>query len=185
MAENTDIYETDENGEVVKNKDGSPRKKRGRKAPAKTEGANPDFVPKDEAEPEDEPSSASITELKTLQGDVVRRFIEGESFETGFLGRVIAELDTVFEKYGEQNRPYLAHHFKRFEYRNEERHYKAEYDFQTKNGGPTWDTIVLEEVYEALAATDPEDRIAELVQVAAMATLAAASLHRETQRVIA
>lgn len=42
-------------------------------------------------------------------------------------------------------------------------------DERVKAGCLGWDGVLLEEVYEALAETDPEDRREELVQVAAVA----------------
>jgi hypothetical protein len=44
--------------------------------------------------------------------------------------------------------------------------------------GATWDVILLEEVYEALAEDDPKKRIEELIQVAAVALAAAEDLQR-------
>ncbi|MGL5825583.1 MAG: hypothetical protein ACRCYU_12350 [Nocardioides sp.] len=41
-----------------------------------------------------------------------------------------------------------------------------------------WDTILQEEVFEALSESNPEKAVAELIQVAAVAVAAADSLRR-------
>lgn len=46
----------------------------------------------------------------------------------------------------------------------------------------TWDTILREEVYEALSEIDPQKRRAELVQVAAVAVAMIEHIDREEQK---
>jgi hypothetical protein len=48
-------------------------------------------------------------------------------------------------------------------------HWKAENARRVEQGNLSWDGILLEEVYEALAETDPERKAEELIQVAAVA----------------
>lgn len=56
-------------------------------------------------------------------------------------------------------------------YRQHEERYKRIFEQQVSLAGvsPTWDVILLEEVYEALAEDDPKKRVTELIQVAAVA----------------
>lgn len=85
-------------------------------------------------------------------------------------------------KWGEQH-----HEFRRPEeaalshYRVQESNYKHVFERQTTNLGdnPTWDVILLEEVYEALAEDDPKKRVAELIQVAAVALAIAEDIQRD------
>lgn len=91
-------------------------------------------------------------------------------------GRVLDEVSDERreqdEKWGEQNHP--IHSTGSFAMRPEHFHdeadlWKRENDFRVKEGVVAWDGILLEEVYEALAETDPELQRAELLQVAAVA----------------
>lgn len=43
-------------------------------------------------------------------------------------------------------------------------------DRHSEDGGATWTTVLMEELYEALLETDPDKQYAEMVQVAAVAT---------------
>lgn len=52
-------------------------------------------------------------------------------------------------------------------------------DAANEEGRPCWPLILLEEVWEALAAQDPAQRRKELIQVAAVATAMAEQLDRE------
>lgn len=86
------------------------------------------------------------------------------------------------EKWGEQNHPLMPKDTVRPTFQSIYATYadqwkkmnadRAEYD---RLG---WDGILLEEVYEALSDTDVDNQIAELIQVAAVALQAAASLQR-------
>lgn len=62
-------------------------------------------------------------------------------------------------------------------YRAKEEHYKRIFEQQHQTPeGATWDVILLEEVYEALAEDDPKKRVEELIQVAAVALAIAEDL---------
>lgn len=53
-------------------------------------------------------------------------------------------------------------------------------DRREEIGEQAWDAILLEEVMESFAATTPEDQVEELIQVAAVALQAAASIERNS-----
>lgn len=102
-----------------------------------------------------------------------------ERDENDFMFDVWEELSAVWNRYGRQDRPYLDTPQLADTYRDSELRYKEIYAKQEQEpGGPTWDTILLEETFEALSASDVTSRYSELVQVAAMACLAAVSEKR-------
>lgn len=76
-------------------------------------------------------------------------------------------------KWGEQNHPDVPTddptEWVRGHYASQADVWKVINDNRVKDGTLTWDGILLEEVYEALAETDPALMRAELVQVAAVA----------------
>lgn len=94
------------------------------------------------------------------------------------LNDVWAEREAQDAKWGEQNHP--VHSWERdasgYDWRAD--FWKVENDWQVKNGALGWDGILLEEVYEALAETDPDKQIEELIQVAAVAVAAIESIQR-------
>lgn len=57
---------------------------------------------------------------------------------------------------------------------------RAQCQYLAANGGPDWRSILLEEVYEALAESDPEKLRAELVQSAAVIAAWLADLDSRT-----
>ncbi|EGJ77721.1 putative NUDIX hydrolase [Streptomyces sp. Tu6071] len=57
---------------------------------------------------------------------------------------------------------------------------RAACQYLADNGGPDWRSILLEEVYEALAEEEPARLRAELVQVAAVATAWIEAIDRRT-----
>lgn len=61
---------------------------------------------------------------------------------------------------------------------------KAECDKFAKLGTISWFDILIEEVYEAFAETDPDKQIAELVQVAAVASAAIESIERRRNGIV-
>lgn len=87
------------------------------------------------------------------------------------------------EIFGEQNHPIIADD----EFSAESREYYADQaelwklanTFRKAKGGLAWDGILLEEVCEALAETDPARVRAELIQVAAVAVAMIESLDRK------
>lgn len=186
MAENdNDQYETDENGQVVKNKDGSPRKRRGRKAPAPE--AQDEFATVSTTLPEDEAVTESSTEATKPAEDAPDEISDDETpmaevaTRTEFLGDVEAELSSAFREYGAQDRPHIYNLLDRTHYAAREREYKRRYAQQEALGAIGWDTTVLEKAFAAFAAQDPEQQYEGLVQVATTAMLAAASLKRAAQ----
>lgn len=81
-------------------------------------------------------------------------------------------------KWGEQHHEFRPHDGhpdldRGLMYREQEKRYKRLFDHQRDPidhpNGATWDVILLEEVYEALAEDDPKKRVEELIQVAAVA----------------
>lgn len=69
-------------------------------------------------------------------------------------------------KWGEQNHPNgTGYEF----YKRLCDDYRMDYDLQSSSDELTWDTILLEEVYEALSEDDQAKLRAELLQVAAVA----------------
>jgi hypothetical protein len=72
------------------------------------------------------------------------------------------------EKWGEQNHPMvrLGHDYIFQNHRNNIRNTNARL---LREGGIAWSNILMEEVYEAFAETDPKKQREELVQVAAVA----------------
>jgi len=83
------------------------------------------------------------------------------------LGEVRLERAAQDEKWGEQNHPdgTGADFYKR----SADAH-RLQCDEKFRRGQGTWNDILLEEVYEALAESDPAKLRVELIQVAAVAT---------------
>lgn len=85
------------------------------------------------------------------------------------LGRVVsdirAEMSRQIDQWGEQSHPDGTHRV----YANDAGLWKNCNAIAVEEGRLTWKGILLEEVYEALAETDPRALRAELVQVAAVA----------------
>lgn len=98
------------------------------------------------------------------------------------LARVAEELQAQDDKWGEQNHPlvmdYSEFGLTREGYGARADLWKRENDQRAKNGTLAWDGIQLEEVYEALAEDDAERAVTELIQTAAVAISAAASIQR-------
>ncbi len=92
------------------------------------------------------------------------------------LASVEAELFRQRNVWGEQDHEYLRDEFHKNAYTLLEDYYKSVYDEQS--GEPTWDVILLEEVFEALSAATDEERIKELAQVAAVAVSMIGNLRR-------
>jgi DNA mismatch repair ATPase MutL len=94
---------------------------------------------------------------------------------------LIEELRRQDEKWGEQNHPLIGGfdpELQREEFEAYESELKEVNDLRVEFGTMGWDSILLEEVYEALAATEKAEQITELVQVAAVAIQAAMALER-------
>ena len=102
------------------------------------------------------------------------------------LGLVRNEVARQDAKWGDQDHPnyeagYTWLHQGR--YLSEARRWKAMNDLRMKLGKPaTWDAILLEEVYEALAEPDEDLREVELMQVAAVAVNMARNLRRNKSK---
>lgn len=72
------------------------------------------------------------------------------------------------EKWGVQRHPDIDPNLEA-RYREAERMVKGRNDHKEVHCAATWDTILLEEVYESFTAESVEDRIKELTEVAAVA----------------
>lgn len=92
------------------------------------------------------------------------------------LARVRKEREDNIAKWGVQTHESYRGETARRQYEKNEAHFKKIWDAQKAKGRRTWDVILLEEVYEAVSELDPEERIYELVQVAAMALAEAESI---------
>ena len=102
------------------------------------------------------------------------------------LEEVLLERRRQHDKWGEQNWPIihespLTRHARR-DYDADANRYKELNDMRVADDMLSWDGILLEEVYEALAEGDPEYIRAELVQVAAVACAMIESLDRHAER---
>ena len=91
------------------------------------------------------------------------------------------ELQAQHEKWGEQNHPLVGGIFpngSRNYYAVEEDRWKRINDQRVADKVLGWDGILIEETFEALAAPNVDEAIAELVQVAAVAVQAILSIRR-------
>lgn len=93
---------------------------------------------------------------------------------------VLQEMHRQDIKWGEQNHP-LIHTEWAASYKEDVYNARIDCDYYAKEGRVTWGDIILEEVQEALAADTEEDQIEELIQVAAVALQAIASIKRNKQ----
>lgn len=115
----------------------------------------------------------------TEQGSFLMTLTIGE-----ILGDVHREMEAQEEKWGVQEHPMVApkslldeeHYERRANY------WKAENDYRVKHGTLAWDGIVTEELYEALAETDPVLIEAELIQTAAVVCQMIAKIRRDRAR---
>jgi hypothetical protein len=82
-------------------------------------------------------------------------------------------------KWGEQNHPLSQGSDDRAGCKAAERYWQKENAARVQAGELTWDGILLEEVYEALAESDPKAMRAELLQVAAVAVAMVEYIDRE------
>lgn len=101
------------------------------------------------------------------------------------VGDVIAERIAQDFRWGEQNHPLIreqsASWAQRKLYEAEANHYKGLNDYLAAKGLLGWDSILLEEVFEALSEEDPDNQYTELIQVAAVALNAAQSIRRNAK----
>lgn len=107
--------------------------------------------------------------------------LEAQLFELSV--RLWTELDAQFEKWGEQNHPFISDGAAgvtaiRAHFAWEAEDEQNSNDWAAKNGKLDWRGILLEEVYEALAEENAKRAVTELIQVAAVAIQAAASTQR-------
>jgi len=91
---------------------------------------------------------------------------------------VWAERLDQIARWGDQHHP-IIRESRRFSYMEKESLYKSIWEDQRVKREITWDVILLEEVYEALAETETTKQIKELIQVAAVALAMAEDLTRE------
>jgi hypothetical protein len=100
------------------------------------------------------------------------------------LAEVVAELAAQDEKWGEQNHPVIGgfeerERILRRNFLARANELKVQNNGRVKSDTMGWDSILLEEVYEALAEEDPAKVRAEMVQVAAVAVNMIRSIDRQ------
>lgn len=83
------------------------------------------------------------------------------------------------EKWGRQDHESIYSEANRQQYERNAERWKIVNDQRVRAGRLTWDGILLEEVFEALAEEDLELRRAELIQVAAVAAAEVEAIDRE------
>lgn len=95
---------------------------------------------------------------------------------TGFIRGLI--LDRVNKERSDQDKQWGQQHHP--PHRGSVQMYRAKADaYKNVGNNDAWDFILLEEVYEALAETDPDLMQEELIQVAAVAVAWAEDIERE------
>lgn len=82
-----------------------------------------------------------------------------------FFREVDAERARQLAKWGDQRHPGGNGHF---EWKEKARLHRKICDAAEEDGRTTWDYVLLEEVYEALAEEDPAELRTELIQAAAV-----------------
>lgn len=92
---------------------------------------------------------------------------------------VDAELEAVFEKLGEQNHPLTAPGAaQELQHNTRANMWKSFNEERVKTKRLAWDGIVLEEVFEAFAESDPAIAREELIQATAMCIATIESIDR-------
>ncbi|HEX2905051.1 MAG TPA: hypothetical protein VHO01_16475 [Jatrophihabitans sp.] len=112
-------------------------------------------------------TTASMVELLAQVGDELRRqdVLWGEQDHPFRLGRNATHIQEALSNSAEN-------------YAKAAGSWKRANDRRVQYGIPAWDSILLEEVYEALAETNEDRAVTELIQVAAVAINAALSIQR-------
>jgi len=90
-----------------------------------------------------------------------------------------AERKRQDEKWGEQNLPMLNVPLTVKAMKEKSESYKA---FNDSTNGDSWFAVLIEEVYEAFAETEPEKQREELIQVAAVAVQIIEYLERKFKK---
>lgn len=93
----------------------------------------------------------------------------------GVLADVAAERQVQYEQWGDQDIPMGSHP----DFKMLEDYHRTLCQRKTRDGDVTYSDVLLEEVYEALAETDPGKMYDELVQVAAVAVKMAELIKRK------
>lgn len=91
---------------------------------------------------------------------------------------VVLERINQIEKWGPQDHPSFLGETDLRKYLAQASYYKQMNDARVREDKLCWDTILLEEVFEALSEPDPALRRAELIQVAAVAIAEVEALDR-------
>jgi hypothetical protein len=100
---------------------------------------------------------------------------------TAILAEVRAERKQQDEQWGEQNHPLVGGsdpELSRAHYEGRATAWKNANGFRAKWDNMGWDSILIEEVYEALAEEDEQKARAELIQVAAVALTVVEAIDR-------
>jgi hypothetical protein len=124
------------------------------------------------------PSECEKIEITSEESDKVFKPAPSESGISGSLFRIFLEISRERkrqdEKWGEQNHEMGAKHSKMRELSEEMRRLNFHRPL-------CWYTILMEEVYEAFAETEPEKQYGEIIQLAAVAVQIAEFLKRKTE----
>lgn len=99
------------------------------------------------------------------------------------LGEVAVERAKQDEKWGEQNHPMVCAPGDRTQFAAGAWQWQRENAARAGEGRLSWDGVLLEEVYEAMAEEDPARQREELVQVAAVAVAMIECLDRASAQV--
>jgi uncharacterized protein YdbL (DUF1318 family) len=91
---------------------------------------------------------------------------------------IAAEREAQVEQWGQQDHPSSQSELDAKRAEKNANHWKGVNDTRVQAGTLTWDGILLEEVWEALAEQDPAARRAELIQVAAVAAAEVEAIDR-------
>jgi hypothetical protein len=102
-------------------------------------------------------------------------------FRSRALKGIMLEVERQNEKWGEQNHPMTKSKDMYVVYKRLANKTKADNFVSNQQGDIAWHTILLEEVYEAFAETDPEKQREEMVQVAAVAVQIIECLDRKRE----
>lgn len=119
--------------------------------------------------------------MTTNQRRAPRTATKTETVTERVLREVLNERGNQDKKWGEQNHPLIGGAFltaTRRQYEMEALNWKGINDHRVRTNSMGWDSIVAEELFEALEATSLEGAREEYVQLAAVAVAAIESIDR-------
>jgi hypothetical protein len=119
------------------------------------------------------PSECAKIEITSEECDRVFKRPPREGGISPELWRIFSEINRECkrqdEKWGEQNHEMIAFDYHAIQYRAIAKSMKKQNKKDSKEGRATWDNILLKEVCEAFAETEPKKQRKEMIQVAAVA----------------